>query len=129
MKKLFQLASLLLYFFVIFVFFFAGVYFAILTKAAEGQGLAGGAIVLGYGVISACIALLFSLVVAYHASEEVVVKLNKVLGVIFLIFVTITAYRIVIREGSQNATGSNSQISKEVPQPTNPSTDIPKSNE
>lgn len=127
MKKLFQPASLLLYLCVIFVFFFAGVYFAVFTEAAEGQGLAGGAIVLGYGVIAACIALLFSFVLAYHAPVEVIVRINKILGIIFLFFIIITAYRLITREGTQTASEPSSKITPKTTSPTavSPSVDMP----
>lgn len=110
MKKLFKPASLLFYFFMILVFFIAGMYYAGITGAAEGQGLAGGAIVLGYGVITAFIALLVSFVVAYYTPREVIVRINQVLGVIFLIFVAITAYRLITKERSQPASEQISQI-------------------
>lgn len=67
----------------VIVFFFRGVYYEGITGAAEGQGLAGGAIVLGYGVITAFVALLISFIIAYHAPHEIVVKINQVLGIIF----------------------------------------------
>lgn len=127
MKKLFKPASLLFYFFMIVVFFFAGVYYAGITGAAEGQGLAGGAIVLGYGVITAFVALLVSFIIAYHAPREIIVKVNQVLGVIFLIFIAITAYRIITRERSQAALEPSSQQVTKEPAPTvaAPAIDIP----
>ena len=61
MKKLFKPASLLLYFLTILSFFLAGFLYAALTGAGKGQGLAGGAIVLGYGVLSAGVAFVISI--------------------------------------------------------------------
>ncbi|MDR9367050.1 MAG: hypothetical protein RI575_17070 [Balneolaceae bacterium] len=118
MKKLFKPASLLFYFFMIVVFFFAGVYYAGITGAAEGQGLAGGAIVLGYGVITAFIALLVSFFIAYYTPREVIVRGNQVLGVIFLIFIAITAYRIIMRDGAQSASEPTSQLTPKSSAPT-----------
>lgn len=47
---------------------FLGMAFAGLTGAADGQGLAGGAIVLGYGVIFAAIGLILSVVIVRQIS-------------------------------------------------------------
>lgn len=131
MKKLFKPASLLFYLFMILVFFLAGVYYAGITGAAEGQGLAGGAIVLGYGVITAFFALLVSFVIAYYTPREVIVRINQVLGIIFLIFVAITAYRIMMREGSQNTSEPTSQQTPKSSAPTAvaPPVDMPQTNQ
>lgn len=127
MKKLFKPASLLFYFFMVIVFFFAGVYYAGITGAAEGQGLAGGAIVLGYGVIAAFIALLVSFIIAYYTEREVIVRMNQILGIILLIFIAITAFRIIARERSQAASEPSSQLTNPKPVPTTvaPAVDIP----
>jgi len=125
MKKLFEPVSLLFYFFMIVVFFFAGVYYAGITGAAEGQGLAGGAIVLGYGVIAAFIALLVSIIMAYSVQRDLIVQANKILGIIILIFIIITAYRIITIERSETGSESLShQITKE---PAAPAVDLPQS--
>lgn len=117
MKKLFKPASLLFYFFMVIVFFFAGVYYAGITGAAEGQGLAGGAIVLGYGVISAFVALLVSFIIAYYAERELIVRINQILGIVFLIFIAITAYRLITRERSETTSEPSSQLTPR-PAPT-----------
>lgn len=117
MKKFFKPASLLFYFLMILVFFFAGVYYAGITGAAEGQGLAGGAIVLGYGVISAFIALFISFVIVYYVSLDRVIRMNQVLGIVFLIFTAITAYRIFTAERAQTSTESPSQITPKTATP------------
>jgi len=66
MKKLLTSTALLFYLLVLLVFFFAGTYFSAIAGVAKGQGLAGPAIVLGYGVIAAALALLASFfLVAY----------------------------------------------------------------
>lgn len=125
MKKLFEPVSLLFYFFMIVVFFFAGVYYAGITGAGEGQGLAGGAIVIGYGFISAFIALLISIMLASYLAREQIVQINKILGIIFLIFIAITAYRILTKESSETSSESFSQqITME---PTAPAVDLKKS--
>lgn len=109
MKKLFKPACLLFYLLMILVFFFFGVYFAVITGAADGQGLAAGAIVIGYGVFTAFVALLVSFFIAYSASPNTIVRLNQGLAIILLVFISITAYRTITREDSQRSTQSRSE--------------------
>jgi hypothetical protein len=123
MKKLFEPVSLLFYFFMVLVFFFAGVYFAGLTGAAEGQGLAGGAIILGYGVIAAFFALLFSVFMAYSVQRDHIVRINKILGIIFLIFIAITTYRIFSIERSESSSEPLSQQTTK--EPASSAVDLP----
>lgn len=116
MKKLFKPACLLFYLLMILVFFFVGVYFAVITGAAEGQGLAAGAIVIGYGVFTAFAALFVSFFIAYSASPEAIVRLNQGLAITLLVFISITAYRVMTRESSQTSSEPTSQqIPKEAP--------------
>ena len=82
MKNLFRPACLLLYFLTLVAFFFGGMTMA----AAKGQGLAGGAIVLFYGVIAAGIAFVFALICCYYATDKVVKIINwSLLGLIIII--------------------------------------------
>ena len=89
MKKLIRPYSFLFYFLVVIVFFFLGVIYAGIIDAAKNQGLAGGAIVLGYGVISAFFAFLVSLFAVYKLPSKVIIKYNKIL---VLIVVGLLAY-------------------------------------
>ena len=102
MKKLFKPASLLFYFFVVIVFFLTGLFFAKLVGAGKNQMLAGGAIVLFYGLVSAGIAFTIALFVAYTVKHNTLVLFNKVLGVIFIVLVSITAYKVVSREKKED---------------------------
>ncbi|NNE28572.1 MAG: hypothetical protein HKN16_02980 [Saprospiraceae bacterium] len=86
MKKFFKPYSLLLFLLVILCFFFLGLTFAILSDAGKNQGLAGGAIVLGYGVISAVFGLVSSLVFVYFQDRKVIISANKLLGFIVMGF-------------------------------------------
>jgi len=96
MNKLFKPASILMYLLVIIIFFMAGMTLAGVSGVADGQGLAGGAIVFFYGVISAIIAFMFSLFVVYKTKIITVIKINKILGVVFLLAVCIFIYRIIL---------------------------------
>ena len=103
MKKLFTPKSLLLYVLTILVFLVGGSVVAALTGAGKNQGLAGGAIVLFYGVISAFIALIISLLIAYKANDKTIVAINKILGIICLIIVSYFVYkRITVDEKKEN---------------------------
>ncbi|WP_191858863.1 hypothetical protein [Hanstruepera ponticola] len=91
MKRFIKPYSLLLYLLASITFFFLGMFYAGITDAAKGQGLAGGAIVFGYGIISAFFALLISIFLAYKASRKAILTVNKVLGLItagFLLYFT-----------------------------------------
>ncbi|PNQ75293.1 hypothetical protein C1T31_03940 [Hanstruepera neustonica] len=85
MKSLFKPYSLLLYLLVVIAFFFLGVIYAGVTDAAKDQVLAGGAIVLGYGIISSFFALLLAFFLAYQSSRNTILTINKVLGVIVVL--------------------------------------------
>ena len=102
MKKLFNPASLLFYFLVVIVFFFIGLFFAKLVGAGKEQMLAGGAIVLFYGLVSAGIAFSLALFVAYTVKHHRLIKFNKVLGVLFLVLILLTAYKVITREKKED---------------------------
>ncbi len=95
MKNLFKPACLLMYVLIILVFFMAGMTLAGVSGAAKGQGLAGGAIVFFYGVITAIIAFILSLFVAYKAKVSTVIKINKIFGMLFLIAACLFVYRVI----------------------------------
>ncbi|GHB76428.1 hypothetical protein [Persicitalea jodogahamensis] len=119
MKKLIQPASLLLYFLSILVFFVAGLTYAGLTEAGKGQGLAGGAIVLSYGVVAALLALVIALFVACYASHAAIVKINRVFSLLAAIAILYFVYRYYNREGAVQAdalllppTGATESVTK-----------------
>ena len=81
---MFKPRSFLLYILAILTSFFAGLIVAGLLEAGKHQGLAGGAIVLGYGVVGAGIGLVLALLTAWKANQKVVSRLNIVLGLLVL---------------------------------------------
>jgi hypothetical protein len=97
------------------VFFIAGMYFAGLIEAGKNQGLAGGAIVLGWGVLFAGIAFLLSLFISYYLEHKKIIKLNWILVVLLLIGYGVTHYRFVKRDQLQQE--KNEQFK---PAPTTP---------
>ncbi|MDO5979542.1 hypothetical protein [Flavivirga spongiicola] len=79
-----KLYSFLLYFLAIIAFFFLGIVYAGIIEAGKGQMLAGGAIVLGYGLIGALIGLCLSLVLAYKSKRQIILKTNGLLALIII---------------------------------------------
>ena len=84
MKKLVRPACLLFSILTLILFFFVGLLYAGWMEAGKNQGLAGGAIVLGYGVIFAIIALLISFFATYHLRHKSVVRGNIALTILIL---------------------------------------------
>lgn len=98
MKKTIKPASLLFSFLSVLVFFIVGIYFAGLIEAGKQQGLAGGAIVLGWGVLFAGIALVISFILTYKVEHRKIVIGNWILLVMLLIGYGITHYRYKQRQ-------------------------------
>jgi hypothetical protein len=101
MKKLFKPASLLFNFLCLLVFFVVGIYVAGFIGAGKNQGLAGGAIVLGYGVLFAGIALIASFFATYHIVHKRIVIANWILFVLLLIGYGVTHYRFKKRQAEK----------------------------
>ena len=85
MKKLLRLSSIGFYILMLFTFFIIGLYFAEFIGAGKNQGLAGGAILLGYGVLFAGIAFFASFFIAYYVETKSLRKINWVLLTLLLI--------------------------------------------
>ncbi|MEZ4858694.1 MAG: hypothetical protein R2781_07775 [Flavobacteriaceae bacterium] len=101
MKKLFRPASLLFNILCLLVFFIMGIYFAGLIDAGKNQGLAGGAIVLGWGVLFAGIAFIISFFITYKVEHRKIVIANWILFALLLTGYGITHYRFVQRDKLQ----------------------------
>lgn len=69
-------------------------FWAASSGAADGSGLAGGAIVLGYGVIGALIAASLGLVLGLRLPNSALPKVASVLGMMLLIAALLVAMRI-----------------------------------
>lgn len=89
MKKYFKPSSLLFYLFVIILFFIIGTAVASWSGVADNQGLAAAAIVLGYGLITALIAMIPALIVIRLVKPEVIRKVNITFGIIVLLTIGI----------------------------------------
>jgi len=95
MTKLFKPASILFYFLITIVFFIGGIYVAKLVGAGKNQMLAGGAIVLFYGIISAFLSFLLSIFFAYRIKHNTLVWLNKLLGILFFLMICLVAVPLI----------------------------------
>ncbi len=76
----------LMYFLAIVAFFFVGVTYAGIIEAGKNQMLAGGAIVLGYGVMGSFAGLCLALFVAYRSGRKTIIRINIILLVSILSF-------------------------------------------
>jgi hypothetical protein len=92
MRKLLKPANIAFYFLTLIVFFIIGIYFAGVTGAGKNQGLAGGAVVVGWGALFGSIAFIASFFIVYFASHKVIVRLNLLLLAIFIVAYGITHY-------------------------------------
>lgn len=110
--------SFLMYFLAIIALFFLGLIYAGIVEAGKGQMLAGGAIVLGYGVIGAFIGFCLSLVAAFNAKRALIIKINIILT---LIIVTSFAYFTIKYQKRQREKLENDKPKREQPKkPTAP---------
>lgn len=98
MKKLLKPASLLFNILCLLVFFLTGVFFAGWIEAGKNQGLAAGAIVLGWGVLFAGLAFIVSFFLTYHLVHKKIVIGNWVLLGCLLLGYGITYYRYQQRQ-------------------------------
>lgn len=102
-----------MYIMVIPVFFVLGMVGAAWMGVAEGQGLAGGAIVLFYGFIGAFVGLILMVIVALKVKQlSVIKKINILMLILFLIAAGWVAYRVVTNLPDEN------EVHKSTPVPT-----------
>lgn len=122
MRKLFKPASLLFNLLSLLVFFIVGMYFAGWTEAGINQGLAGGAIVLGWGLLFGVIAFIASFFATHHLAHKRIVVSNWVLFAALLLGYGVTHYRFTQRDKLQKE--RNKPYNKKMPTKPTP-TDEP----
>ena len=108
MKKLLKPARIAFYFLMLIAFFILGLVFAGLINAGKNQGLAGGAIVLGYGVLFGGIAFIASFFIAHKTTHKFIIRANWVLFVIVLISYGIIHYKYQNRQKTKEIEKTNS---------------------
>ena len=106
------------------VFFILGMYYAGWIDAGKNQGLAGGAIVLGWGVLFAGIALLLSFFITYKVSNTTIVKGNWVLLALLVIASSHTYFRFQKRDKLQQQMPHAKEKPSMTPTDTKPPSEI-----
>ncbi len=81
-NKYFRLSSFGFYLLSLLLCFILGLYAAKISGAAEGQMLAGGAIVLMWGLMFAIVGLFIAIVVLSYTSRKIIVRINWILLVL-----------------------------------------------
>jgi len=91
--KLTKAYSFIFYTLSLFVGFFTGGLYVIVTGAAKNQGLAAGAIAAVYAMGFAFVFILISILLAYLLSKKTIIILNWIFLVLLLIHIGIIIHR------------------------------------
>ena len=110
MSELFKPASIIFYLLATINALLLGMFYAGAIDAGANQGLAGGAIVLEYGVIFGLIALSIAPFIVYNVSRKTVFNLNKIMVLLLVSILGIISYRIFNSTNSTASTNSNQSI-------------------
>lgn len=97
----FRPSKIVFYLLSILTFFFLGVIYVAITGAAKDQGLAGGAIVIGYGFMGAFIGLLISVILVRYLNNKSIIGANIAMLVIILGFILYFFLKFKEREKSK----------------------------
>jgi hypothetical protein len=98
MNRFIKPVSLIFYLLSMLLAFFIGMAFASISGAADGQGLAGGAIVFMYGIMFAFATFIIALFVVYYLQAKKIVVANRVLIILLVIIAGIFIYRFSLGE-------------------------------
>lgn len=103
MKNLFNPASLLLYLLSFLVFFLTGATFVNISGAAKNQGLASGAIVVGYALMFSIVAVTVTIFIARKLERKIIARINWVLTVLLITLIAYTYYNVQKRNAERAA--------------------------
>ena len=103
MKNLIRPAALLLYVLTLLTGLLAGMLVAAWAGAGEGQGLAAGAIVVGYGVMTAGGALILALFAAATQPIPLLKKVNRIVLVTLVVLVLLAIWRSAERRSRETS--------------------------
>ncbi|MAP56097.1 MAG: hypothetical protein CL605_14490 [Altibacter sp.] len=101
MKKLLKPAYIGFYLLTLITFFVVGLYYAEFIEAGKNQGLAGGAIVLGWGVLFGGIAFIASFFIAYKLAVRTLIRINWILLLLLAILWAVKFYEFRQRDSLQ----------------------------
>ena len=121
-----KLYSLLLYPLTLIAFFFVGISYAGLVEAGKNQGLAGGAIVFGYGIMAAVIGLVIALFVAYRTNRKTIFWLNIILTVAIVVFNVFYHIKFLERQKVKALEKQNIERPKQPTEPTSKTSAVTK---
>jgi hypothetical protein len=120
MKKALKPYSFLFYFLVIVVFFILGGLLSNYLGVARNQGLAGGAIVLGYALMTALGALLVAIILAGRAKARIIVRVNIILFSLLAVLMLLGYLRFLEKQKDNTPPRQRESI----PKPTVPAQSI-----
>lgn len=109
-KSMLKPYNLLMYVLAFIGFFLLGILYANLTEAGKDQMLAGGAIVLGYGVIGAFLGFIVSLLVAYRSSRKTIIYINSFLTLAILL--SFLYFTVSYQKRKQNKEPETEEVKK-----------------
>jgi len=112
MRNFINPVRLLFYTLSILVCFFVGTFMTYLIVAGQSQTLAGEGIILFYGIVSATVALLIAIYVAFYSRLADLILINKVLGLFLVIIAFFVVYRTANFETNANYFDKSPQIIK-----------------
>ena len=116
MKKLFKPANIAFYILMLLSCFIIGLYVAGAIGAGKNQGLAGGAIVVGYGVLFGGVGFIASFFITYSANLKTIIKINWI-----LLLIVVTSFGYTYYKFSQRDKKQKEENEKFKPEPTKPS--------
>lgn len=93
MKNIFTPSSILLYLLSFLVFCLIGGAFAGISGAGRDQGLAGGAIVFWYALLSGLAGLFAAIFLAWRAERKTIATANRIIAIVLLALLAILFYR------------------------------------
>jgi len=102
MKKIFKPVYLAFYVLILVSFFVIGMYYAAIIGAAKGQGLAGGAIVFGYGVLFGIIAFIISIFTARKIQTKYLKIINWILLIGLLVLWSIKYFEFRVQDSNSS---------------------------
>lgn len=109
MKKLFNLASFLLYVLSFIVFFFLGATTVNISGVAKNQGLASGGIVFGYALLFSVVSVAVALFIAWKVERKMIVRINWFLTVLLIVLIAYTYFNFQKRKAEREAMSSVSE--------------------
>ena len=95
---MFKLINLLFYILTFLSFSLIGMITSKFLGMADGQGLAGGAIILGHGIITRIIAFIISIFISTKFHSRTIKRINKIYLFILSIFILVGLFRILTIE-------------------------------